>query len=321
MISAQFSKPKLLFSLLFGFVFCAVFCFRPFAYTIDHSSATISPDGNADNIYLSIDSSNPNIFDSGGGAPDTNAPFLYAKNTTGGYDRFVTDKYLSSYLPVGYYYIYSYCTSPSTSAVLKLSDGTSLTPTLNNSSPVSGYRFYEGSALKQASVYSACSDIFYISSSSLVTEFGFIFDCENSSINHNTNWGRVYLMRVPDSIASDEVQTEISNQFGNSMDSASSSIDSSVGTINGHEQDLMNDVNGVTGGLDFSDPVSVFDGLPAAFTLVGSLFTIFWDVPAVRTLCVVGLMFGAIRFILRSDATIQRETRDYNLRHRGGRDA
>ena len=124
MISVQFAKPKLLFSLLFGFAFCAVFCFRPFAYTIDHSSATISPDGNADNIYLSIDSSNPNIFDSGGGAPETNAPFLYAKNTTGGYDRFVTDKYLSAYLPVGYYYIYSYCTSPSTSAVLKLSDAT-----------------------------------------------------------------------------------------------------------------------------------------------------------------------------------------------------
>lgn len=321
MISARFTKLKLFFAILFCFVFCAVFCFRPFAYTIDHSSATISPDGNAANIYLSIDSSNPNIFDSGGGAPDTNAPFLYAKNTTGGYDRFVTDKYLSAYLPVGYYYIYSYCTSPSTSGVLKLSDGTSLTPTLNNSSPVSGYKFYESSTLKQASVYSACSDIFYISSSSLVTEFGFIFDRENSSINHNTNWGRVYLMRVPDSIASDEVQKEISNQFGDSMDSASSSIDSSVGTINGHEQDLMNDVNGVTGGLDFSDPVSVFDGLPAAFTLVGSLFTIFWDVPAVRTLCVVGLMFGAIRFILRSDATIQRETRDYNLRHRGGRDA
>lgn len=321
MILAQSTKPKLLFALLFGFVFCAVFCFRPFAYTIDHSSATISPDGNADNIYLSIDSSNPNIFDSGGGAPDTNAPFLYAKNTTGGYDRFVTDKYLSAYLPVGYYYIYSYCTSPSTSAVLTLSNGTSITPVLNNSSPVSGYKFYEGSASKQASVYSACSDIFYISSSSLVTEFGFIFDRENSSINYNTNWGRVYLMRVPDSVASDEVQTEISNQFGDSMDSASSSIDSSVGTINGHEQDVMNDINGVTGGLDFSDPVSVFDGLPAAFTLVGSLFTIFWEVPAVRTLCVVGLMFGAIRFILRSDATIQRATHDYNLRHRGGRDA
>lgn len=321
MISAQFTKLKLFFAILFCFVFCAVFCFQPFAYTIDHSSATISPDGNAANIYLSIDSSNPNIFDSGGGAPDTNAPFLYAKNTTGGYDRFVTDKYLSTYLPVGYYYIYSYCTSPSTSAVLKLSDGSSFTPALNNSLPVSGYKFYENSTLKQASVYSACSDIFYISSSSLVTEFGFIFDRENSSINSNTNWGRVYLMRVPDSVASDEVQTEISNQFGDSMDSASSSINSSVGTINGHEQDILNDVNGVTDGLDFSDPVSVFDGLPAAFTLVGSLFTIFWDVPAVRTLCVVGLMFGAIRFILRSDATIQRETRDYNLRHRGGRDA
>lgn len=321
MISAQFTKPKLLFAFLFGFVFCAVFCFHPFAYTLDHSSDTISPDGNAANIYLALDSSTPNIFDSGGGAPDTNAPFLYAKNTTGGYDRFVTDKYLSTFLPVGYYYIFSYCTSPSTSAVLTLSNGTSFTPVLNNSSPVSGYKFYEGSAAKQASVYSACSDIFYISSSSLVTEFGFIFDRENSSINHNTNWGRVYLMRVPDSIATDEVHKEISNQFGDSMDSASSSIDSSVGTINGHEQDIMNDVNGVTDGLDFSDPVSVFDGLPAAFTLVGSLFTIFWDVPAVRTLCVVGLMFGAIRFILRSDATIQRETRDYNLRHRGGRDA
>ena len=90
MISAQFSKPKLLFAVLFGFVFCAFFCFRPFAYTIDHSSSTVSPDGNASNIYLSIDSSNPNIFDSGGGASDTNAPFLYAKNTTGGYDRFIT---------------------------------------------------------------------------------------------------------------------------------------------------------------------------------------------------------------------------------------
>lgn len=321
MFLAQSTKPKLLFALLFGFVFCAVFCFHPFAYTIDHSSATISPDGNAANIYLSIDSSNPNIFDSGGGAPDTNAPFLYAKNTTGGYDRFVTDKYLSSFLPAGYYYIFSYCTSPSTSAVLTLSDGTSLTPVLHNSSPISGYKFYENSTQKQASVYSACSDIFYISSSSLVTEFGFIFDRENSSINRNTNWGRVYLMRVPDSVASDVVQNEISNQFGDSMDSASSSIDSSVGTINGHEQDVMNDINGVTDGLDFSNPISVFDGLPAAFTLVGSLFTIFWEVPAVRTLCVVGLMFGAIRFILRSDATIQRATHDYNLRHRGGRDA